>query len=466
LAATDASLIRACLAGEIEAFGELVERYRNAVYGLCYARVGDFEQARDLAQDSFVSAYRALGQLREPERFPAWLRTIADNICKAALRRRQSPEESLEEKALPAAGDVAEEVSVRLAVQAALRSLPEDNRLVVSLFYVNGYTCDEIGEFLSVPASTVKGRLRAGRARLRRRLAPLVPELFREKALPPEFGGEVMQRIGKVELRRQHSAPVVVLSTEAGLELPIWIGETEATALWLELGEKTTPRPMTYDVFLEALSAFGVSVERVEVAEIRDTTYIASVALRRGGETKTLDARPSDAINIALRAKAPIFVSDSLASIVDGHPAMTAGMAEFQPKEAGPVVICTGHVLTRGSSWVAEGCEPILRVVRVILGAAVREQADLISIRPDRKRADAVSVHFRIGRERKERMSIPVYVLAPLRECLAEMAGVELRPGARRQTGTIHAVIEEQGRDFRVTFSPTAITIKPMPAAP
>ncbi len=464
MAGTDASLIRACLAGAIEAFGELVERYRDAVYGLCYARVGDFERARDLAQDTFVSAYRALGQLRDPERFPAWLRSIADNACKAALRRRQSPEESLEDKPLPAAGDVADEVSVRLAVQAALRSLPEDNRLVVSLFYVNGYTCGEIGKFLSVPASTVKGRLRAGRARLRRRLAPLVRELFREKALPPDFGGQVMQQIRDVEVRRQDSNPVMLLNTEAGRRLPIWIGESEATALWLALAEKMTPRPMTYDLFLQALCAFDISVDRVEVTDIQANTYMASMVLRRGSDKKALDARPSDAINMALRAKAPIFVADSVAKLAAQAPAaIAAEMTDFWPKQPAAVVIAPGMVPSHGTS---EAGEPITRVVWVILNTAVREQADLISIAADKHRADAVSVCFRIASKRHDRMRLPTYVLAPLRERLAEMAGVQLKPGARRQTGTIHAVIEELGRDFRVTFSPSGITIKPLPAAP
>lgn len=446
MAATDANLVRACLGGEVEAFGELVERYRDAVYGLCYARVGDFELARDLAQDSFISAYRALGQLRDPERFPAWLRRIADNACKAALRRGRSSEESLADDRLPAAGDAADEVSVRLTVQAALRSLPANNRVVLSLFYINGYTCDEIGKFLSVPASTVKGRLRAGRARLRRRLAPLVREMFREKALPPDFGGKVMQLIREVKVKQE--PPVMLLVDDRGKALPMWIGEMEASSLAWALGghQLPDPRPLTYDLFLGSLSAFGVHVERAEIVEQRDDgAFIAALVLTKGKQERRLDARPSDAINLAVRAKAPILVTEVLAETMMERAAAEQEVARLKPlAELGE-----------------KGREAIERVAHVTLERAVREKADVITLGPDWR---AEVVRFVVGGQSKEMGKLPRDVARLLSEHLAQMAGIKLKPEARSQTARLRIRLDDEDRVFRVTFSQRGTTIKPLPA--
>ena len=101
--------------------------------------------------------------------------------------------------------------------------------------------------------------------------------------------------------------PIVLLKTiETNRFLPIWIGHPEASAILAKLQDSETPRPMTHDLFSSALGELDAEVLKVEVVEMKDSTFFARVVLRRDGEEVRLDARPSDAIALALRAKAPI----------------------------------------------------------------------------------------------------------------------------------------------------------------
>ncbi|MCC6442739.1 MAG: hypothetical protein IT210_04680 [Armatimonadetes bacterium] len=79
----DEDMIRRVRAGEIDAFGELMSRCQQWIYGLTYHRVGHFADAQDIAQEAFIQAYRNLSRLRQPERSPAWLKAIAVNVSRA-----------------------------------------------------------------------------------------------------------------------------------------------------------------------------------------------------------------------------------------------------------------------------------------------------------------------------------------------------------------------------------------------
>ena len=126
-------------------------RYREAVYGICYHRVGHPEEAKDLAQEAFVPAYLDLGQLRDPEAFPAWLRRVTEHVCGTWQRRRRLEVISLERAPEPT---VDRDLDLPLAVRHALRQLTPAARLAVTLYYVNGYSVGEVARFLEVPART------------------------------------------------------------------------------------------------------------------------------------------------------------------------------------------------------------------------------------------------------------------------------------------------------------------------
>ncbi|MGI9116024.1 MAG: bifunctional nuclease family protein [Gaiellales bacterium] len=107
--------------------------------------------------------------------------------------------------------------------------------------------------------------------------------------------------------------PIVLLKTAASNRfLPIWIGHPEASAILAKLQDSETPRPMTHDLFASALGQLGAEVVRIEVVEMRDSTFYARIVLQRNGEEVLLDARPSDAIALALRDKAPIYAADEV----------------------------------------------------------------------------------------------------------------------------------------------------------
>ena len=104
--------------------------------------------------------------------------------------------------------------------------------------------------------------------------------------------------------------PIVILRDPSGKAiLPIWVGLFEANAIALKLENVETPRPMTHDLLRAVLESMQASVERISITDLKDSTFYASVLLRCNGKEFKVDSRPSDAIALALRADAPIFVS-------------------------------------------------------------------------------------------------------------------------------------------------------------
>src|SRR5665811_286081 len=107
--------------------------------------------------------------------------------------------------------------------------------------------------------------------------------------------------------------PIIILRDSDGQRvLPIWVGVFEANAIALQLENITTPRPMTHDLLRNAIKELDAHVSRVVINDLRDSTFFAQIGLVIGDRTLELDARPSDAIALALRAAAPIFVAQAV----------------------------------------------------------------------------------------------------------------------------------------------------------
>jgi len=107
--------------------------------------------------------------------------------------------------------------------------------------------------------------------------------------------------------------PIVLLKTVDGNRfLPIWIGHPEAAAILMKLQNAATPRPMTHDLVTDILSQLDAQVVRVAVTELRENTFFAQVTIQQDGSEIDVDSRPSDAIALAVRAEAPIFVADDV----------------------------------------------------------------------------------------------------------------------------------------------------------
>jgi bifunctional DNase/RNase len=107
--------------------------------------------------------------------------------------------------------------------------------------------------------------------------------------------------------------PVVILrDTEKGHFLPIWVGIFEANAIALEMEKVSTPRPMTHDLLRNLLAELDAHVDRIVINDLRDNTFFARIHLTRGDSTLSVDSRPSDAIALALRSQAGIFVEEEV----------------------------------------------------------------------------------------------------------------------------------------------------------
>jgi RNA polymerase sigma factor (sigma-70 family) len=186
--------------GDLNAFGSLVKYFQDMAVGYAYHILGDFHHAQDAAQEAFLQAYRDLASLREPHAFPAWLRRLVHKYCDRITRKKQIPSLDPEEASAIASRDrsparAAEDRELHEKVLEAVRSLPENEREVTTLYYINGYSQVEVGEFLEVPASTVKSRLHSARTRLRERMVAMVDETLKSQKPGPEFTRDLFSGI-------------------------------------------------------------------------------------------------------------------------------------------------------------------------------------------------------------------------------------------------------------------------------
>jgi len=109
------------------------------------------------------------------------------------------------------------------------------------------------------------------------------------------------------------NTPIVILRDADGQRaLPIWVGIFEANAIALQIENIATPRPMTHDLLRNIIQDLKATVERIVVCDVHDNTYYAMIYVTREGQTMAIDARPSDAIALALRTRAPIFVEETV----------------------------------------------------------------------------------------------------------------------------------------------------------
>src|SRR5438309_205943 len=116
--------------------------------------------------------------------------------------------------------------------------------------------------------------------------------------------------VGGLVLDPHSQHPVVVLKDESGnVALPIWIGVAEATSIAAAIKQLTMPRPLTHDLMTDIFGELGVKVQRIVITDLKDSTYYAELILSHGDKALIIDSRPSDAIAIAIRASAPIFVA-------------------------------------------------------------------------------------------------------------------------------------------------------------
>lgn len=198
--------IEAVLAGDQDAFSKLMDRYYAMVYRACLNMAGNVPDAEELAHDSFVEAYLKLGQLRDPERFGGWLKTLTLNVCRAWYRRNKQNFVELDEDQLAAVEEVTEDRSVYARMSHGLSSLSTPHRLVLVLHYYEELSYDEIARFLEISKGTVMSRLHRARQSLREAMEQM-DEYQDIPAVPDDRFKEVVQAEIEVLLRMFHDEP-------------------------------------------------------------------------------------------------------------------------------------------------------------------------------------------------------------------------------------------------------------------
>jgi len=155
-----------------EAFDGLVAAFQDRAYACAYAVIGDFHLAEDASQQAFITAWQKMHQLREPEAFPGWFRKIVLTECGRMTRGRRLRTTSLEDgEAIASITNdpqrKLEQDELRKTVFAAIETLPVNERIAVTLFYLDEQTHADISAFLDVPMTTIAKRLYSARERLK-----------------------------------------------------------------------------------------------------------------------------------------------------------------------------------------------------------------------------------------------------------------------------------------------------------
>jgi RNA polymerase sigma-70 factor (ECF subfamily) len=210
----DLDCLRRHLAGDREAFGELLARHRGRMWAVALRTTGNPEDAADALQDAALSAFRAAGAFRRDSAVGTWLYRITVNACLDRLRRAASrptvhypdPESSVWREATADPTDMAEQRELRLVLEQALADLPVEQRAAVVLVDVQGLPVEEAAKVLGVPAGTIKSRCARGRTRLAGLLREA--EVFRRTRNPsPDRDVSVQTNPKAVPLTEAPTAP-------------------------------------------------------------------------------------------------------------------------------------------------------------------------------------------------------------------------------------------------------------------
>ena len=175
----DVALIQRILTGDENAFEILIEKYQQRVHALAFRKIGNFQTAEDITQETFLQVHQKLAMLNDPTKFPGWLYAIVNHLCIAWYRKNRLQTEALQEIYISEIETesysryIATEHAKTTAetqhdlVKRLLTKLKESDREVITLHYFEEMTSSEIGELLGVSENTIKSRLHRARQRLK-----------------------------------------------------------------------------------------------------------------------------------------------------------------------------------------------------------------------------------------------------------------------------------------------------------
>jgi RNA polymerase sigma factor (sigma-70 family) len=348
---TDAELVQRCLNGDFDAFELLFRRYQGHVHGLAYHIIQDFEEAKDLTQETFIKAFQRMSQLREPARFASWLFQITRSVCLDYLRsKRKMNAHSLEEmrerieeqspSAIPTPEEELEKDEMQDQVLRAIQKLPEHYRLPLTLYHLDGLDYQLTADFMDVPLSTIKWRLHRAREMLKEGLLAMVEETFESKKLPEDFSEQVLEQLMVKSYgmgaymgidRYSLKASIYLNSEKRGRGLSVGMRRAAASAVQseqynpnviggddpefhdYEYGERLALMDC-YHFIKDTFDQFKVRLEKVILREVEDENRecYALLTLRHGKRVVDVKARVNDGLAMAYRCDAPVFATEQI----------------------------------------------------------------------------------------------------------------------------------------------------------
>jgi RNA polymerase sigma factor (sigma-70 family) len=329
----DADLVAAARHGAREPLAELISRHWDTAVFLATRVLGSPELARDAAQEAAIAAMTGLGELRSADRFGAWFCGIALNVARRWLRQLRPEIPGLPPDTVspaPGPAEAAEAADVAARVRSAVAALPDGQRAAVLLFYLQGLSHREVAGELGISVGAVKSRLHQARGALAPVLAPIIgtPE---EEPMPEPAAVDWADvsvsevRAGPGDLATRQHVMILRERGDGGRCLPIWIGPAEVFALAISLESVEAPRPFTYQLAASLVQAAGSRLAEVRITRLTESVFYAAVIVAGPAGEQEVDARPSDAVNLALVTGAPTRLDSRLFEV-----ATRAGAAPFE----------------------------------------------------------------------------------------------------------------------------------------
>lgn len=394
---SDAELVLAAQAGDKEAFATLFGQHRPLLLALCRRALADPVQSEDAAQEAALVAFLNLDRLRQADRFGPWLGGIGLNICRRMIRERSRDGWSWEAvqggrrepdlpDPVPGPEALAEAAELAERTRAAIAILPPGQRAAVVLFYLSDLTHAETAGLLGIEVGAVKTRLYKARRALQRQFPDM--DMEREAEMDERLNRRTLTKtavaisgsaalgdtaaahgatteVGEVtdvhgatalvemrvaDVRRKQaehgmtSAHVVVLEEVAGTRtLPIWVGAPEGTAIAMHLEGVQMPRPVTIAFTASLLQAAGGQLREIHIDRLIDSTFYATAVVEGKDGISSIDARPSDAINLALLTGVPIRVDPAILESGPSSPDHAADETTVGPSEIVAEVMAGWH---------------------------------------------------------------------------------------------------------------------------
>ena len=356
----DAELIERILEGDQHAFAQLVEKYQDQIHTLVWQKIGDFHIAQEITQDVFISAYQKLATLKHRNRFSGWLYVIANRECITWYRKKKPQPQSLEEvdpMELEEAcyldyesrqREEAANEKRRATVQKLLSKLRESDRTVITLHYLAGLTCEEIGRFLGVSTNAVKIRLSRARNRLKKEEA-IIQENLSSFQVPKQMVENIVNEIS-------HLKPIAPSTSKPFL--PWVVSSVSAILVFLLIGmgaqhQHRYQKPYSFQVQSDP------TIEIVDSSEIFETQLKPDLRnqlgrLDKAGKGNGAGEKEDDLVNPAMELKTNLLLSKEAAKLfehlmkeVEAYDAkLKSGKMEFS--------ITVSTVSQEDRNWVKE----------------------------------------------------------------------------------------------------------------